>query len=112
MQILAKFLRVTFVATILYVTPHLGLKAQYITPSAVELQVSGERPVLGESDLSYLIVSDNKRRIWFFKQDEVWSFSVDSLTFTQHPSISFEDFDLRGGYDVANDQFLFWSRGV
>jgi hypothetical protein len=112
MQILAKFLRVTFVATILFVTPHLGLKAQYITPSAVELQVSGERPTLGLYDLGYIIVSDNDRRIWFFKQDEVWSFSVDSLAFRRHPSIAFDDFDLRGGYDVANDQFLFWSRGV
>ncbi len=112
MRTLVNFIRFTLAVSTLCGLSHQVGKAQFTPPASVELEVSGDRPVLGLNDFGYIMVYDNKRQAWFFKQDEVWSFSVDSLKFTRHPSITFEDFDLRGGYDDANDQFLFWSRGV
>jgi hypothetical protein len=80
------------------------------TPSY--LQIVGDRPTMSVHDIESIFIDDNRRNVWIFQDNEVWSFSVDSLTFSRWPNIDFKDVEVTGGYDTANSRFLFWSRGV
>ena len=100
---------------LLMISMALHCHAQSSFEPPLELSIEGKSPELTRSkDIFsfHYFANDNKGNTWFVTPFEVWSFSPDSLKWTQWPSIQFEDMEVRNGYDKAADRFLFWNNGV
>ncbi len=80
-----------------------------------ELSIEGTLPKLPkptDTDPFGYFANDDKGNTWFVTPTQVWSFSADSLKWTQWPNVNVEDMEVRMGYDKAADRFLLWSSGV
>jgi len=76
-----------------------------------ELTVQGKAPILPFVSV-HAFANDDKGTTWYVSEIGTWSFNVDSLKWTNWPSVNFEDAEVQMGYDKAADRFLFWNRGV
>jgi hypothetical protein len=85
--------------------------AQSGNGEVTEVMIKGNLPH-HEKGLFGYFANDTKGNIWFVNPNEAWSFSIDSLRWTQWPSVNFEDTEVRLGYDKTKDRFIFWNVGV
>jgi len=100
---------------LLMISMALHCHAQSSIEPPFELSIEGKLPELPRSNDTFpfnYFANDNKGNTWFVTPFEVWSFSPDSLKWTQWPSVDLEDAEVRFGYDKAEDRFLFWNNGV
>jgi len=99
-------------AIALIVSAASSLYAQPQFPLPAELPVEREKPIWDWKYNGGYFANDADGTTWYITQYRTWSFSPDSMKWTQWPKVVLEDVEVQLGYDKANERFLFWNVGV